>query len=147
MSPMLMFVEKFPASQAFPISSMIVLVCSLCTFYMGVKDKYKNPDNKFVDYDYAVIFCPPIIIGTKIGTILNKITPNLILCLILSLTVLYSFYKTYNNAQKQKEKELLNDIGFNLIEDNKYKAMINYEIYDNTNRNSVNKIIYYSLLY
>jgi uncharacterized membrane protein YfcA len=105
MSPIIMYVEDFSASEAFPIVTLIILVCSSCTLYMGVVDKYENPNNPIIEYDYMIIFCPCIILGTKIGTILNKMLPNAILCIVLSVCVVLSFIKTYGNYQKNKQKE------------------------------------------
>ncbi len=94
-SAVLMFVENFSASEAFPISNFAILVCSLTTFYIGVKDKIDHPDHKFIDYDLVVIFCPTLLLGTKIGVILNKIFPSFILSIFLILSLAFSSYKSY----------------------------------------------------
>ena len=36
-SALLMFIENFEAQTAFPISSFSILICSIITFYLGVK--------------------------------------------------------------------------------------------------------------
>jgi uncharacterized membrane protein YfcA len=95
-SAMLMFIENFPASVAFPISNFVILCCSILTFYLGVKDKMEFPEHKFVDYDLIVVFCPTLLLGTKIGVILNKIFPTLILNILLVLSLAFSCYKTYH---------------------------------------------------
>jgi uncharacterized membrane protein YfcA len=94
-SAILMFAENFSAMEAFPISNFIILFCALTTFYIGVKDKIANPENKFVDYDLVVVFGPMLLLGTKIGVILNKILPSLILNIFLILSLAYSSYKSY----------------------------------------------------
>jgi uncharacterized membrane protein YfcA len=94
-SAMLMFVENFPAMQAFPISTFVILCCALSTFYIGVKDKIHNPMNKFVDYDLVMVFCPTLLLGTKIGVILNKLIPSLFLNILLILSLAFSSYKTH----------------------------------------------------
>jgi uncharacterized membrane protein YfcA len=100
-----MAIEKFTPPEAFRISNFLIFICSLCTFYMGVKDKYANPSNSFVDYDIAVIFCPTMLLGTKFGTILNKTFSNLLLSLILITTMIFSIKSTHKNWRKQQEKE------------------------------------------
>lgn len=94
-STFLMFIDKFDSTQAFPISNFIILLCSLTTFYVGVKDKYEHPEHKFVDYNIVIIFIPTLLLGTKFGTILNKISPNLFLNILLILSLAFSSYKTY----------------------------------------------------
>ncbi len=89
-SAILMFVENFSAAEAFPISNFIILFCSSTTFYMGYKDKLENPENPFVDYNLALIFCPTLLFGTKLGVIFNRIFPSLLLNIFLILTLALS---------------------------------------------------------
>jgi hypothetical protein len=105
-SSFLMYVEHFTASEAVPISSFLILICSLCTFYMGVQDKLTNPKNAFIDYDIVIIFAPPMLLGTKIGTILNKVLPNFLVCVAMGALMIQSTYKNYNSAIKQRKLEL-----------------------------------------
>jgi uncharacterized membrane protein YfcA len=104
-STLLMFMDNFRANDAFPISNFIILLCAITTFYVGVRDKMENPKNKFIDYDIVVVFCPTLLLGTKIGVILNKIIPSLILNILLILVLAFSAYKAWDNALKQKRKE------------------------------------------
>lgn len=90
-----MFVDNFPPTEAFPISNFLILICSCSTFYMGVKDKLQNPNNPFIDYDLAMLFCPSLLLGTKFGTIFNKILPNVILIFFLILCCIYTIQRTY----------------------------------------------------
>jgi hypothetical protein len=100
-----MFVENFIPSEAYPISTFLIAVCSICTFYMGVKDKTEHPSNSFVDYDMAMIFCPTLLLGTKFGTIFNKQLSTIFLSIFLALFILNNIWKTYNSAYKLQEKE------------------------------------------
>jgi uncharacterized membrane protein YfcA len=100
-----MFVENFAPSEAYPISTFLIAICSICTFYMGVKDKNENPTNSFVNYDMAIIFCPTLILGTKFGTIMNKQLSSIFLSVFLALFILNNIWKTYANANKLREKE------------------------------------------
>jgi uncharacterized membrane protein YfcA len=95
-SAVLMFVENFSAMEAFPISNFVILFCALTTFYIGVSNKLKSPVSKFVDYDIVVVFVPLMLLGTKIGVILNKILPSLLLNVLLILALSFSCYKSYN---------------------------------------------------
>lgn len=100
-----MFVENFSPTEAFPIANFLIFICSIITFYMGVKDKYANPSNSFVDYDMAILFCPTLLLGTKVGTMLNRVLSNLILSIFLAIVVFYSMSKTYKSATAQRKKE------------------------------------------
>ena len=94
-SAILMFVENFSATEAFPISNFVIFFCAFSTFYIGVKDKLENPETRFIDYDLVLVFVPMTLFGTKLGVLLNKIIPNIILSILLILSLAWSCYKTY----------------------------------------------------
>jgi uncharacterized membrane protein YfcA len=95
-SSLLMFVENFSGSEAFPISNFIIVFCAVGTFYIGLRNKIENPSELFVDYDLVLVFAPTLMLGTKIGVILNKIVPNLYLNIMLILLLCFTSYKTYH---------------------------------------------------
>ncbi len=95
-SALLMFVENFSAMEAFPISTFIILLTALGTYYVGIMDKIENPQHKFVDYDLVLVFCPTMLLGTKIGVIFNRMLPSLVLNILLILLLAFSSYKIYN---------------------------------------------------
>jgi hypothetical protein len=117
-----MFIEKLSPSEAYPISSFLITVCSSLTFYMGVKDKYQNPQNNFVEWDIALLFCPTLLLGTKFGTIFNKSLSDLFLTIFLAFFVLHNIKKTYDNAHKARSKELSENIN-NAESDKRYILM------------------------
>ena len=94
-SAILMFVENFSAMEAFPVSNFVILFCTLITFYIGVISKAKNTEQRFVDYDVVAVFVPTMLLGTKLGVLLNKILPSLLLNILLILALAYSCYKSY----------------------------------------------------
>ena len=90
-----MYIEDFLPTQAFPIATILILICSSCTYYSGIKHKIENPDSDFVDLDFAIIYTPMMLLGTKLGTIFNKIVSSFILFLILIFILITSFQKSY----------------------------------------------------
>jgi len=90
-----MYVEDFQPTEAFPIATILIFICSLSTYYSGVKHKLKNHDSDFVNLDFSIIFCPMMLLGTKLGTILNKVFSSFILFLILIFILASAFKKTY----------------------------------------------------
>jgi len=66
-STILMFVDNYPAYQAFPLSNFIIFVCSISSYIMGVIDKNNNPEKLWINYDIVLLFCPIMLIGSKIG--------------------------------------------------------------------------------
>lgn len=104
-SALLLGVQEFEPLEAFPISNVLILSCGLVTFFACVLDKYKNPKNKFVHYDIAVLVGPSMLLGAKFGTIFNKIFSSLFLTIAVLVVLCYSINSTYKNVQKAKARE------------------------------------------
>ena len=100
-----MFVEGFPPSAAYPISTFLIAVTSLCTFYICVTNKNENAESPLINYNFAILFCPVLLLGTKIGIILNKSLSSLLLTILLFAFILNGVKKIHSSAVKQKEKE------------------------------------------
>jgi hypothetical protein len=73
--------------------------------YMGVKDKLKNTSSKFIDFDLALVFAPNLLLGIKIGSIMNKLLTNSLLLLGLMMLSVYSLKNTHRLVQIHREKE------------------------------------------
>lgn len=105
-------IQEFEPYEAFPLSIFLVLCGSMITFVASLIDKYEHPKSKFVDYDIAIIIGPSMLLGTKIGTILNKIFSSFILTTTVIIIVCYSIVITYQNmkASRSKEEQLIQEI-------------------------------------
>jgi uncharacterized membrane protein YfcA len=102
---MILGVEEFEPSEAFPIANFLILLCGLITFTSFALDKFEHPKNIFVHYDIAVVFGPSMLIGAKFGTILNKILSSTILLILLLFLLIYTCSKTYKNILKARDRE------------------------------------------
>ena len=104
-SSIMLGVQEFEPSEAFPISNCLILICGLVTYISFVLDKYDHPKTKFVDYDIAAIFAPSMLLGAKFGTIINKLFSSLLLMFGLIFLLIFTTKKTYDNILKAKAKE------------------------------------------
>lgn len=104
-STLLMLVENFDASKAFPISNFMILLSSLSVYLLGAQMHINVPEHKFVDYDLVLVFCPMLLLGTKVGVILNSLLPSLLLNISLVYVLYSSTSKIYKNYRKSKDKE------------------------------------------
>ena len=104
-SSMILGVEEFEPSEAFPIANFLILLCGLVTFTSFAMDKYEHPKNIFVHYDIAVVFGPSMLLGAKFGTILNRILSSTILLIFLLVLLIFTTSKTYKNILKARKKE------------------------------------------
>jgi len=150
-SSMMLGVEELEPSQAFPVSNFIILLCGLVTFVSFTLDKFQNPKNKFINYDVALIFSPSMLVGAKIGAILNKTLSSSILLVFLVFLICFTTRKTYYNilnakakeaklAEKAKEKFLENSDSNN-NNNNKTEVLISEQETNNNNNKMTNSII------
>ena len=102
---MILGVEEFEPSEAFPIANFLILLCGLITFTSFAMDKYEHPKNIFVNYDIAVVFGPSMLLGAKFGTILNRMLSSTVLLIFLLFLLIYTCSKTYKNIKKAKAAE------------------------------------------
>ena len=144
-SSVLLGVEQFDPSEAFPVSNFLILLCGVITYISFTIDKYNHPNSKFVNYDMAMVFGTSMLVGTKFGAILNKILSNLLLLIFLNILLCFTCYKTYKNILKVKAKEaradimkLKNEKLNNLITENNEETNQNLINHKNTNDNNIN---------
>ena len=133
-SSILLGVEEFEPSEAFPVSNLLILLCGIITYISFSIDKYNHPNTKFVNYDMAMVFGTSMLVGTKFGAILNKILSNFLLLIFLNILLCFTCYKTYKNIQKVKAKEARAD----LLKENNDKMNNLIELIDK-NKDTINK--------
>jgi hypothetical protein len=114
-----MYVESFKPFEAYPISIFMIAICSFSTYYNGIQDKIKFPNNNFVDYDLAIVFCPTLLLGAKLGAIFNKTISNFLLMAGLAGFNILIISKTFTNLKKQLEKEKI------MVSENNSKPIVN----------------------
>ena len=100
-----MGIQHFEPSEGFPISNFLILCCGVASYITAAKDKAAHPENKFVDYDLAIIFSPSMLLGTKFGTIFNRMFSNFFLTVVLIIMMCYSMTSTYKNMIKAQNRE------------------------------------------
>ena len=136
-SSVLLGVEQFDPSEAFPVSNFLILLCGIITYISFTIDKYNHPNTKFVNYDMAMVFGTSMLVGTKFGAILNKILSNLLLLIFLNILLCFTCYKTYKNILKVKAKEGRDEI---MKEKNEKLNNLITENNEDTNKNNNNII-------
>lgn len=105
---LIMWVENFSTSEAVPISMAVMLVSTIWTYCLGAKFKKENPESDFVDYQASAIIIPLMLLGSKIGTIINFVFPFLLTSILLILFTSYTMvgiYKKYMTQLKTEQSE------------------------------------------
>ena len=143
-SSMILGVEELEPNQAFPISNFLILFCGLVTFISFSLDKFQHPKNKFINYEVAIIFSPSMLVGAKVGAILNKILPTSVLLIFLIFLICFTTRKTYYNILKARanEAKLVQNDKEKFLENNKTDNLLSgQETKDNNEENNNNKLL------
>lgn len=149
---LLMSIEYFSHNQAIPLSTLIILCCSITTFFIGATNQVEYDSHNFIDYDLVLVACPLVLFGAKIGTLLNIILPNSIVFFILMIIITLASIKSYNRAKSYSHKENIDILNSKLIEFKNENFEIGFTnkksesflILDETNKNNNDSNIFNS---
>lgn len=134
---LIMWLQNFLSSEAVPLSSAMMFISACITFYLHFKFKSENPTSDYVVFKIILIMMPTILIGSKIGAVLNQIFPHLLIMLILFLLNTHVSRSNYNKYIKLKEEEdknidsLPNNIKKVLLENNDEINLVKIKSEDN----------------
>lgn len=56
--------------------------------------RHPQRDTPVIDYNAAIVLQPMLLLGTTLGVILNRIFPEWLILLLLTLTLILTTYKT-----------------------------------------------------
>lgn len=92
----IMWLQDFSTSEAVPLSVSIMFISAVMTFYMNSKFKDDNPKSDFVDYKLVVMLMPMILLGAKLGSLLNTMLPFTVTSTILLCFTVFVIKKNYD---------------------------------------------------
>lgn len=103
--PIIIAIFRFEPKEAIAISLSSVSFILVVRYLMSINERHARRDKPLINYDVAIIFCPSIIIGTIFGVIMNKISPNWFLLLLVSISMGITFMETLKKARKMRVEE------------------------------------------
>ncbi len=72
------------------MSGLSILMCSVTRFIVNFKQKHpEKKDCVSLDYGLAIIMMPTVLMGSFIGVIFNKMLPDLVIQIILTLLLFF----------------------------------------------------------
>jgi uncharacterized membrane protein YfcA len=106
--PIFIIVMRFNERYAIPLSNVTILGGSIANCWFNIFKRHPGPgvDRPMIDFDLVLLMEPPTIAGAVIGSILNKILPELVICALLVLVLGATAIKTWFTGMKARNKEL-----------------------------------------
>jgi uncharacterized membrane protein YfcA len=104
--PILFLLGGFRLKDAVPISNVMIAGASIANYFQMAPQKHPNVDRPLIYYDLALIINPLALLGTIFGVMLNTISPEWLVLVLLIITLIVTVYRTFLKgiAYYQKEK-------------------------------------------
>lgn len=90
--PTVLAFYRFNTKNAIALSNVSICVSGLIRYFMNWKKKHPLKGfGTLVDYNYATLMLPLVIVGSVIGVIINIMIPEIIIVICLTIVVAYLF--------------------------------------------------------
>jgi uncharacterized membrane protein YfcA len=104
--PILFLLGGFRLKDAVPISNVMIAGASIANYIQMAPQRHPNVNRPLIYYDLAMIINPLALLGTIFGVMLNTISPEWLVLVLLIITLIVTVYRTSLKgiAYYQKEK-------------------------------------------
>lgn len=104
--PLLISMSGLRPGDAIPLSQVMIVFSSFVNLCLFIGQKQSNADRAKIDYNCAALLEPMLVLGVTLGVLINRMAPQWLLTVLLSLTLGYAFWRTLKKARKQRTDEL-----------------------------------------
>ena len=77
----------------------------MSSFILNTRLKHPVRKARAIDYNLIIVIAPNLLFGTMLGVTLNKILPNVLIILFLTIVLFYNTYKTTKMGLKEYRQE------------------------------------------
>lgn len=103
--PIYSLVLGFRPKHAIPLANVSVFGGAIANVLLNLSKRHPHADRPLIDWELILLMQPPLIAGSLIGAILNKLIPESILVVMLVLILSITAYKTLAKGKMLYEKE------------------------------------------
>ena len=96
MIPILIILGGFSTHNAIPIVQLVACAGVLVAIIYRCSLRHPCRDRPRIDFSLAMHICMPLLLGTCYGVIVNTLMPDLIILILLTLTLGFGAYGTFN---------------------------------------------------
>ena len=96
----------FSTREAIGVSNTTIFVAALtrfCLFSIWEKHPFKN--QTVINYPIASVMMPMVLVGSLVGTFLNRVLPEFILTIFMSILLFNRTYSTFKKGCNMYRKE------------------------------------------
>merc|ERR1711865_252208 len=103
--PLFILVMGFHPRHAIPLSNITILGGSIANCILNIPKRHPLADRPLIDFDLVMVMEPLTIAGAVLGSIINKIAPEILVTLLLVITLGWTSKRTWAKGLKIYEKE------------------------------------------
>lgn len=103
--PIYMLVLGFRPKHAVALSNFTILGGSIANTMLNCRRRHPQLDRSLIDWDLIIIMEPTTIFGAVFGSLMSKVTPNIILTTLLSLILAFMAHRTIGKGFDMWKKE------------------------------------------
>lgn len=105
--PLLVALSSLTADRAVPTSQCMILFASMVNLAVFLSQRHPvDKPQPVIDYDCVVLLEPMLCLGVMLGVMMNQMTPNWILLLLLCGTLGFALWRTGSKGITQLKAEL-----------------------------------------
>jgi len=101
--PIYILILNFSPKHAIPLSNITVFGGSIANNFLNSKKRHPMADRPLVDWDLVLVMEPLTIAGALVGTVLNKVLPEILLATLLVILLSATAYNTLTKGEKHYE--------------------------------------------
>lgn len=104
--PLLVSLSSLKAENAVPLSQSMILCGSIINMSCFLSGRHpKFPRMPVIDYDCVVLFEPMLVLGVMTGVMMNQMSPQWLLLVLLILTLALALWRTGKKGIQQLQNE------------------------------------------
>lgn len=108
--PLLLSFSSMKAEHVVPLSQCMILSGAIINISVFAAERHPEfPDAPLIDYDCIVLLAPMIFLGVTLGVLLNQMTPQWFLLLLLLVSLGVALWRTTKKGISQRQAEELEE--------------------------------------
>lgn len=104
--PINLIFYRFSPRSAIAHTAIFALAGCIARFGYELASGYRNPANLRINYHIALTAASPLFLGSFLGVMFNKLVPNVLLLVLVSLVLCFLIYQSVTKYFKKRKQEL-----------------------------------------